>query len=104
MKNEIDIGISFPTAELNVDTTLAEPENSTVEYDTKNVKYEDVAETDSNQLLVEGVTELEDHPQLETFLRSLNDLKNDFILKVGGLSNNFELNGSVKLLFTVSKK
>ena len=105
MKNEADIGlgdIAFPSAEIEVDKS-SEEGCGTVNYNDQ-VTYNEVIETDPNQMLVEGVTELKDHPQLESFLMDLNDLKNNFILKVAELSKDVELKGSVKVLFTVSKR
>lgn len=98
MKDEVVLGdLKFPTAEINV----AKPQG---QVDEGQIKYSDVMEIDQNQMLVEGVAELKKHPQLESFLGKLNDLKNDFILKVGETSKDFELKGSVKVLFAVRRK
>lgn len=106
MDKQTDIGlgnIEFPSTEIDVEKPPERSDLGTVNYDDQ-VTYNEVIETDPNQMLVEGVAELKDHPQLESFLMGLNDLKNEFILKVEGLSKDFELRGSVKVLFTVSKK
>lgn len=96
--------LSFPSVDIDVAKPPEQSDLDTVDYDLSKISYEEVVETAPNQMLVEGVAELTDHPQLESFLRVLHHLKNDFVLKVAGLSEEFELRGSVKVLFTVSKK
>lgn len=99
MKNDFEAvlgGLELPETEIDV----ARSKEQVVDP----VSFEDVIDTEENQMLVEGVAELEDHPNLETFLRQLNDLKNDFVFKVKGISKEFELHGSVKVLFSISRE
>ena len=100
MKDEIDVvigSIEFPSIEIDVVKPQEQKEDG-------QLLYTDVVETESNQMLVEGVTELKNHPQLEPLLKALNDVKNDFVLKVLEVSENFELKGSVKVLFAIGRK
>jgi hypothetical protein len=102
LENEIDIDVAlssveFPSIEIDV---INPPESPVVDPET----YSDVVETGMDQMLVEGVTELKDHPQLESFLENLNDLKNDFLLKILKASEKFELTGSAKVLFSIKRK
>lgn len=91
--------LNFPTTEIDITLPV---ENKVAPKE--QVSFDDVVETDSNQMLVEGVDELKDHPELEDFLRNLNDLKNNFVSNVEGLSEKVNLTGSVKVLFAVQHK
>lgn len=87
--------ISFPSLDLNAASET--PPDTTL-------RAEMIPDIDPNQLLVEGVAELADHPQIEPFLKSLYDLNNELIAKVIELSKDSELVGSVKVLFAVREK
>ena len=104
MKNEddVDLGhLEFPSIEIDITPVEQPVEHPVIDPES----FSDIAiETESNQMLVEGVTELKDHPQLKGFLEDLNNLKNDLVFEVEKLSKDFELVGSVKILFAIKRK
>jgi spore coat polysaccharide biosynthesis protein SpsF (cytidylyltransferase family) len=58
-----------------------------------------------DKMLIEGVTpELEKHPQLYRLLKELNSLKNKMVREVEQLSEDFELDSSVKVFFSIREK
>lgn len=57
-----------------------------------------------DSILVDGVTGLEQHPDIFSFVKGLNELKNKWIHEVGEFSEEFELEGSVRIFFSVREK
>ena len=104
MNDEYDVGLgdfNFPSSEIEIPNAENQVAKPVVDPQT----YSDIeVDAASNQMLVEGVAELKDHPQLEPFLSHLNDLKNKFVSEVEDASKKFELKGSVKVLFAIKRK
>jgi len=97
---ESNLDILFVDTELpSVDVSL-----SIDTPDKTDVGYHDVPEIAENQILAEGAADLEDHPQLEPFLETLHKLKNEFHQKVVDASQDYELSGFAKVLFSIRKK
>jgi len=100
MNNELDIllsDIELPSVDIELAAEKPSPETS-------EVKFSDVPETAGNQILAEGAADFKDHPQLEPFLKSLNDLQAEFYQKVKEASQEYELCGFAKVLFSIRKK
>jgi len=64
----------------------------------------DAATEQGDSILVEGVTELESHPQIFAFVKGLNELKNRWVRELEDFSKDSELQGSVRIFFSVRDK
>lgn len=68
------------------------------------VSFSTIPKIGENQILAEGAERFKDHPDLKPLLDQLHELQDEFIKKVQGCSEGFELSGFVKVLFAVDKK